>query len=290
MNSIWSSFIQGAATLYYSRALRFSDSYKEQYLCAFGLNDASKILEIGCGPGALCGSLKRWYPSAEVIGIDRDSAFIEFAAQKVPDVIFKEGDATALPFANSCFDATISNTVAEHIEPSAFFGEQYRVLKNGGVCLVLSTRHSISRSAPCITEESDFEKDIWARVGEKFQEQHEKYAVCRYPMTEQEYPAVMEKFGFRNVSAHYIIGNLTPDNPDLPRSAAIDMINQNRYNDIDGINMLRSIAADAVSDDEINELLRLTNEKYDKRIALYDAGEKQWDTNVITTMVIRGVK
>lgn len=33
---------------------------------------------------------------------------------------------------------TFSNTVSEHIEPSKFYGEQYRVLKENGVCLVLS--------------------------------------------------------------------------------------------------------------------------------------------------------
>lgn len=34
-----------------------------------------------------------------------------------------------IPFENESFDVTISNTVAEHIEPSRFYGEQYRVLK-----------------------------------------------------------------------------------------------------------------------------------------------------------------
>ncbi len=35
---------------------------------------------------------------------------------------------------------------------------------------------------------------------------------------------------------------------------------------------------------------RRINEKYDRRTALYDRGEKQWDTAVSVTMVILRVK
>ena len=34
----------------------------------------------------------------------------------------------------------------------------------------------------------------------------------------------------------------------------------------------------------------IINEKYNKRIELYKQGEKQWDTNVLVTMVLRGIK
>ena len=34
----------------------------------------------------------------------------------------------------------------------------------------------------------------------------------------------------------------------------------------------------------------IIEEKYDTRIAQYNMGEKQWDTNVSITMVIRGEK
>ena len=70
--------------------------------------------------------------------MDRDSNFIAFASKKAPQIHFLEGDATELTFESESFDVTISNTVVEHIEPSKFYGEQYRVLKENGVCLVLS--------------------------------------------------------------------------------------------------------------------------------------------------------
>ena len=141
MNNVWSDKVQGVLTLYLSRKLRFDDMFFPQYRGLFGLdeNKRLKILEVGCGPGALCGALRRWYPKSEIAGIDRDTEFIRFARENVPNVTFIEGDATSLPFEDGTFDVTISNTVQEHVEPSAFFGEQFRVLKPGGVCLCLSS-------------------------------------------------------------------------------------------------------------------------------------------------------
>ncbi|NLG89188.1 MAG: hypothetical protein GX494_08275, partial [Clostridiaceae bacterium] len=48
--------------------------------------------------------------------------------------------------------------------------------------------------------------------------------------------------------------------------------------------------SDVVTVDEVNELKRIINKKYDKRIELYDNGIKQWDTSVSLTMILRGTK
>lgn len=146
MNTQWSTYVQRAETLYQSRVLRFSDRFREKYKNAFAIDEKASILEIGCGPGALSEALTKWYPRSNVIGTDRDSNFIAFAKKKAPTVTFLEEDATALSFADESFDVTISNTVAEHIAPEKFYGEQYRVLKKSGVCLVLSARKEIGRA------------------------------------------------------------------------------------------------------------------------------------------------
>lgn len=290
MNTIWSTYIQNIGTLYLSRSLKFADHFKERYMKAFGIEDKYSMLEIGCGPGALADSLGRWYPYSKICGVDMDSNFIAFARKQAPGIAFLEGDATALPFEASSFDVTISNTVAEHIEPSKFYGEQYRVLKENGVCLVLSARRGISIPAPCISEETEFEQDIWRRADSYFGETHTKYRVCEYPQSEAELPLCMEKHGFKNVTTEYITVNLTPDNPCYPPEMAHAMINANRQNDLDNAERMLHIANEVVTPSEVEELKRLVNAKYDKRIQLYDQGIKQWDTNVSVTMVVRGVK
>lgn len=72
INILWSKYVQGTKTLYFSRKLRFDDLFSEQYKCLFDLdvNKERKILEIGCGPGALAGALHRWYPYAEITAVD----------------------------------------------------------------------------------------------------------------------------------------------------------------------------------------------------------------------------
>lgn len=292
MNTNWSDYVQGVGTLYLSRMLRFSNQHRQAYMQAFDLDGARRLrmLELGCGPGALTQSLARWYPNADITAIDLDSAFIEFAAHRAPGLRFIEADATALPFEDGEFDVTISNTVQEHIAPERFFGEQHRVLKRGGVCLVLSARRGVNIEADCVAQQSDFERDIWARVSERCRNMDRDLGVGRYAMSERELPQAMEAHGFDNVSTHYIAVNLTPDDPDVSPEAAHAMIDPQRRMRLDAVQSLEQIAPDVVGKAELSELEAHVNRRYDERLALYDAGKRQWDVSVSLTMVVRGVK
>lgn len=290
MNHFWSDRIQSIGTLDSSRKLRFSDRFQNAYTELFRLEEGARILEIGCGTGALCRALKRWYPSAEVVGLDRDDAFIDYARERNTGETYRKGDATALPFADGSFDVTISNTVSEHVEPSGFFGEQRRVLRDGGVCLLLSARRGIQHPAACVREESAFETEIWERVDAEFRRAAKENGVGAYALNEMELPAAMEKYGFRDVETHYLAINLTPDDPFYAPEEARDMINANRQNDLDNIERMESVAPGAVSKADRDRLVRLVNERYDRRLALYAAGKKQWDVTLGLTMLLRGVK
>ena len=290
MNDIWSKYVQGVKTLYYSRKLRFDDLFADQYRHLFDLdeNRPLKILEIGCGPGALAGALHRWYPNAEITAIDRDSEFIRFGSEHESGVDFMEGDATALPFEDNTFDVTISNTVAEHIEPSKFYSEQLRVLKPGGVCLVLSSRKGININPSCITF-NEYEQQFWKKA-EQHDDSMDRFAVCKYPMSEAEMPVSMAEYGFSDISTGFATIDLTPDNPKFSSSLALDMINSNRQTTLDGIESVLYTMPEHFTAQEVEEMKRLANAKYDVRIKQYNCGEKQWDTNVLIIMVIRGIK
>jgi len=282
MNTVWSDHVQGINTLYLSRKLRFNDRFFDQYHKLFCLDrDAEmKILEIGCGPGGLAEALHRQYPKAEIYGIDRDSNFIAFARENIPGVVFEEADAASLPFGDNTFEVTISNTVQEHIEPSAFWGEQRRVLKPGGVCLCLSARKGIRCSAPCM-EPSEEEKAFWAAQPDG-ESELETYGVCRYPKSEAELPASMEEYGFTGVSTGYAVIDLTPDDPKYPPSLAEAMIEADRRTNLETIRRIDSIEADKAA--------ASANARFDERLRLYRAGIRQWDTSVSVTMVVRGIK
>ncbi len=282
MNNIWSHNIQGVQTLYLSRKLRFQDSFFSQYQETFALDPAAdlRILEIGCGPGALAESLHRWFPRAQIIGIDRDSEFIAFAKEHIPGVTFREGDATDLPFPDESFDVTISNTVQEHVEPTAFWGEQLRVLKPGGVCLCLSARKGIHCTAPCLAETAE-ERAFWESLPEP-DDTFQRYSVGRYAMSEAELPASMAQNGFSNISTGYAVIDLTPDAPKYSPEMAELMIESMRQNDLEAIQSVHAPCADRV--------IAAVNAKYEERLRLYRAGVKQWDTEVSVTMMVRGLK
>lgn len=289
-NNIWSKYVQGTKTLYYSRKLRFHDMFAQQYQTLFGVDERKniKILEIGCGPGALAGALHRWYPNAEITAVDLDSEFIRFARGHERGVQFMEGDITSLPFEDNSFDVVISNTVSEHIEPSKFYGEQLRILKTGGICLLLSSRKGIT-VAPSCTNPGEYEKRFWQKA-ERYDDTISKYSICKYPMNEAELPVTMEKYGFRNVQTGFVTVDLTPDNPKFSTELAHDMINADRYSDIDAVDSVLHAMPKHFSVEEIETMKHRIHAKYDTRIAQYDRGEKQWDTNVSIIMVIRAVK
>ncbi len=290
MNENWSKYVQGINTLYFSRKLRFDDMFSDQFMNAFQIDREKKIriLEIGCGPGALAGALRRWYPNAEITGMDLDTAFIRFARENEEGVTFMEGDATNLPFENETFDVTISNTVSEHIPPEAFFGEQKRVLKKGGVCLVLSARRGYRQKSQ-FEGKTEFENDFWQRVSQ-FDDSMERFSVGKYGMNEQTLPQTMQEFGFDSISTAYAVSNLTPDNECVPKDMAVLMINAGRYNDLDAIQSVWETMPGRVTKEEIDEMTRLANQKYDRRIQKYLSGEKEWDTTVSIAMIVRGVK
>ena len=290
MNENWSKYVQGINTLYSSRKLRFDDMFSEQFINAFHIDREKKvrILEIGCGPGALAGALHRWYPNAEITGLDLDTAFIRFAKENEKGVTFLEGDAQKLPFEDESFDVTISNTVSEHIPPEAFFGEQMRVLKKGGICLVLSARKGYRQKSQ-FEKKTEFEDKFWERVLQ-FDDSMERFSVGKYGMNEQSLPKTMEEYGFQSVSTAYAVSNLTPDNEGIPKEMAVSMINASRYNDLDAIQSVLETMPERVTKEEIEEMTRLANRKYDLRIQKYLAGEKEWDTTVSIAMIVRGVK
>ena len=290
MNILWSTYVQKEETLYQSRALRFANRFREKYTNAFGIDEKSRILEIGCGPGALSEALTRWYPDATVIGTDRDTQFISFAKKKSPHITFLEEDATALSFDDESFDVTISNTVSEHIEPEKFYGEQYRILKKGGICLVLSARRGIEHRAPCVAAQSDFEKEIWKRTEKICMEADKENAVCAYPKNEMEMPHLMQQYGFQNVSTEFITINLAPDNPCYDAETAHRIINMSRTVALDGVDVLSNTVGSMVSEDELCEMRRQIHARYDERLRLYDAHIPQWDTYMSLTMILRGEK
>ena len=84
----------------------------ESYLSGLPLSGA-RVLEIGCGTGAICRRLAR--DAAAVTGIDPSPVFIERARALAPEIAFAVADGAQLPFPDGSFDVVICHTVLCHI-------------------------------------------------------------------------------------------------------------------------------------------------------------------------------
>jgi ubiquinone/menaquinone biosynthesis C-methylase UbiE len=101
------------------------------------------ILDIGCGIGGPARYFARRF-GARITGIDLTAEFCVVARQLTKllgledRLDFKQGDATAMPFADASFDGAYSMNVSMNIADKAgFYAEIHRVLRPGG-WLVLS--------------------------------------------------------------------------------------------------------------------------------------------------------
>lgn len=105
------------------------------------------ILDIGTGPGLLALDLADHVASTgHITGIDLSTDMLALAEQHRqhslhPDLItFRNGDATALPFADASFDALVSTQVFEYVDDvDGALAEANRVLRGTGRLLVLDT-------------------------------------------------------------------------------------------------------------------------------------------------------
>jgi ubiquinone/menaquinone biosynthesis C-methylase UbiE len=108
----------------------------EEYLADLPLPTGARLLEIGCGTGAVARVLAARPGVREVIGIDPSPVFVEGArlrAQDVPNLSFVTGDGRELPFDDGSFDAVVCHTSLCHI-PGAdrVLEEARRVIAPGG--------------------------------------------------------------------------------------------------------------------------------------------------------------
>lgn len=106
------------------------------------------VLEIGCGRGTMSLFLKT-YLGKETTLLDAETAAINLAREEFDkrDLLadFYIGDALEMPFSEGKFDAVVSIGLAEHVDDvNELFGEQFRILKQGGVMISLNVPKKFS--------------------------------------------------------------------------------------------------------------------------------------------------
>ena len=120
----------------YDKKEKYLDSFEKGRLLPLLGDLAGKIvLDVGAGTGRLVGRLSRC--GAMVTALDISPGMLKVLAKKDKYVKLVMGDAENLPFENYSFVWVVAAFLIVHLaDPSRFFDEAYRVLKDGGRLLL----------------------------------------------------------------------------------------------------------------------------------------------------------
>ena len=113
---------------------RYSRLLSPQLADLAGVVPGQRVLDVGCGPGALTAELVARLGADAVTAVDPSEPFVGAVRVRHPGVDVRQAPAEALPFADASFDAALAQLVVHFMtDPAAGLAEMVRVTRAGGV-------------------------------------------------------------------------------------------------------------------------------------------------------------
>jgi SAM-dependent methyltransferase len=107
-------------------------------VAAAGVRRGQRVLDVGCGPGALTVALAGVVGAEHVTAIDPSDAFVAACRERVPGADVRVGAGERLPFDDDTFDAVLAQLVVQLMDDrEAGVREMARVAAPGGVVAAL---------------------------------------------------------------------------------------------------------------------------------------------------------
>lgn len=104
------------------------------------LPPSARIADLGCGTGFLLGELvEKGY---EMSGIDMHPSHLIKLLQRYPKACLAQSNVENTPFKSASFDAVLLLDVLEHVDDEKTLAEAHRLLKKGGIALILTPAYS----------------------------------------------------------------------------------------------------------------------------------------------------
>ena len=111
---------------------RYSAVLTPQMADFAGIEAGQRVLDVGCGPGALVAELVD--RGAQVAAVDPSAQFVAAVRERYPDVDVQQATAEELPFEDASFDAALAQLVVHFMaDPARGIAEMARVTRDGGV-------------------------------------------------------------------------------------------------------------------------------------------------------------
>ena len=112
-----------------------------------GVSSGQRVLDVGCGPGALTEHLVALVGAEQVAAVDPSEQFVAACRARHPGVDVRRGVAEALPFDDDTFDVSAACLVVHFMtDPVDGLAEMKRVTRTGG--RVAATVWDLAASRP----------------------------------------------------------------------------------------------------------------------------------------------
>ena len=127
-----------------------SEEILERMLRLAQPSSSDTALDVACGPGVLACAMARYVRHAR--GIDLTPAMLEQARrtqqeQGVGNIVWDQGDVTAMPYADAQFDIVTCRFAVHHFpEPLRVLGEMRRVCRPGGRIVIADSAPAASKA------------------------------------------------------------------------------------------------------------------------------------------------
>jgi len=150
------AYLHGTSDREQARLVRQADILRPILLSGLDLAPRERVLEVGCGVGAVMAELARAEPTLALTGLDCSADQIDGARRHLGSggipASLVVGDALALPFPDASFDRVVMVWVIEHLADEvarvAALREARRVLRPGGRIDLTETDYGLFRVTP----------------------------------------------------------------------------------------------------------------------------------------------
>ena len=113
---------------------RYSRLLSRQFADLAGVVTGQRVLDVGCGPGALTAVLVARVGARGVAAVDPSEPFVAAASARNPGVDIRRASAERLPYPDASFDAALAQLVVHFMtDPVTGIAEMARVTRPDGV-------------------------------------------------------------------------------------------------------------------------------------------------------------
>jgi ubiquinone/menaquinone biosynthesis C-methylase UbiE len=147
-------YVHGYATPEQQRLVEQAEHWRHALITdGTTLPPGTRLLEVGCGAGAVLAVLGEEFPGIDLTGVDIEPRQLDFArahlASAGVEARLVQADALALPFDDHSFDHVWMMWFLEHLpDPVAALREARRVLAPGGEITAIEVDYSTCRADP----------------------------------------------------------------------------------------------------------------------------------------------